>query len=546
MTNKILTAKSGYLTEQTEYRPGLSVKNILDMTDLRVRSGCRGIGACGLCKIKIESKNVMEPEKIEKLQLSEEELADNIRLACMVKPTENMTITVISPAVKSMWKTVYEKERHILYPLSSYQWPVTRVPSPSPLGAAVDLGTTNISVALFDLKNGKQLVTRLGPNPQARFGSDIITRLTAACQSPDHLKSMQKEVTEAIGDGLADIAIREGIAIEQIVSLSLVGNTAMLAILSGQNYAMLLEPKYWMQYVDCLPRETSELVAALRLCPDTNIRVNPPLAGFVGSDFVAGIVTTGLFIKEYPALFIDFGTNSEIGLWDGNHFFVTSAAGGPAFEGSGISNGMPAEPGAIYSAKPGNSEKWEIKTVTNREPEGICGSGLVDIISILLQNKILSQAGKLDPKVQSGGKGDKFVLPIDSEKNISVTNKDIDRFQAAKAAIGTGVIVMCRESGIDIHKLKRVCVGGAFGQYLDIENAQTVGLLPLTASKKIEIYGNTAITGCADILLSEDAFKQAKMINQKSEIINLSACEDFEDLFLKNLWLRPMSDTCYE
>ncbi|MCP4397641.1 MAG: ATP-binding protein, partial [bacterium] len=211
------------------------------------------------------------------------------------------------------------------------------------------------------------------------------------------------------------------------------------------------------------------------------INVIPPLAGFVGSDLIAGIVTTSLHVQEAPALLIDFGTNSEIALWDGNRFFVTSAAGGPAFEGWGICTGMPAEAGAIYCAQPGDNEEWEVKTIANREPEGICGSGFVDIVSILLQNSLLSQTGKLAPKVRPGNGREQFTLPINAGKDIYITNKDVDLFQAAKAAIGVGIIGVCREAGIDSQELNRVCIGGAFGQYLDIENAQTIGLLPLIA-----------------------------------------------------------------
>lgn len=528
-----LTVKSGYLKSRTEYQPGLSIKDILDATETRVRSGCRGLGACGLCKIRIESGNPDLPGKIEMLQLEDEELEDHIRLACQVKPTEDMMITVISPAEKFEWKTVYEQEYCTAYPLSSYQQVVRKAPFKL-LGAVVDLGTTNISVALFDLESGKQLSRKFGPNPQARFGADIISRLTAACQSPDDLKSMQNETIKSIGKGLADMSVQEGIAPEHIMSLSLVGNTAMLAILSGRNYKMLLNPKYWMQYVDCLTEKTSGWIEAWRLHPEAKIRIVRPLAGFVGSDLVAGIVTTDLLVQESPALLIDIGTNSEIALWDGDRLFVTSAAGGPAFEGAGISNGMPAAAGAVYCATPNNQGKWTVKTVANQSPRGICGSGVVDIVSILLENGTLTQAGKLPEK--------KLTLPIHDGDHLFVTNNDIDLFQRAKAAISVGVIVLCREAGVDIRKLGRICIGGAFGQYLDVENAQATGLLPPIAPEKITLSGNTALTGGADILLSREAAKFAGRIIQNASIVNLSVHTDFENLFFENLWLRPIKN----
>ncbi|MCP4628578.1 MAG: DUF4445 domain-containing protein [bacterium] len=528
----LLTAKSGKLKEYIEYKPGLSVKDILDTTEMRVRSACRGYGACGLCKIKIESGQAGEPEQIEELQLSDDELANNIRLACLVKPAENITITLVSPAAKSRWRTVYEKAYQTTYPLSSLSRYLSPKMPAQPLGATVDLGTTNISVALFDLKNGQQLARRFGPNPQVRFGADIINRLIAACQSPENLIWLQKEVTAAIGEGLRDMATREGIPLEQVVALSIVGNTAMLAILSGRNYAMLLKPQYWMQYVDCLPESTSEWRTAWRLQPEASITVIRPLAGVVGSDLVAGVMTTGLLVQEAPALFLDVGTNSEMAIWDGERLFVTSAAGGPAFEGYSIRCGMPAEAGAIYCARLGDNGTWNVKTIANRKPAGICGSGLVDIVSLLLRSGQLSQTGKLAV--------DQLTLPIPNGEAIFLTNKDIDMFARAKAAIGVGIVAICKEVGIAIGDLKRVCVGGAFGHYLDIENAQLVGLLPGIDPKNVSIYGNTALTGCADLLLSEEAFEIAQTIGQKARTISLSALSDFEDSFFENLYLRPI------
>ncbi len=527
-----LTAQSGNQKEYIEYKPGLSIKDILDTTEMRVRSACRGYGACGLCKIKIESGQAREPEQIEELHLSDDELAKNIRLACQVKPDEDITVILVSPAAKSRWRTVYEKKYQTAYPLSSQ----TRYLSPKmptrPLGAAVDLGSTNISVALFDLQNGQQLARRFGPNPQIRFGADIINRLTAACQASENLIWMQTEVIAAIGECLMDIASREGIPLEQIVTLSIVGNTAMLAILSGRNYAMLLEPQYWMQYVDCLPQNSSEWLTAWRLHQEASITVIRPLAGFVGSDLIAGLITTDLLAEEGSALFLDVGTNSEMAIWDGNRLLVTSAAGGPAFEGYGIRHGMPAEAGAIYRVHMGDNGTWEVKTIANRKPAGICGSGLVDIVSILLQSGQLSQTGRLAV--------DQLTLPLNDGDAIFLTNKDIDIFARAKSAIGAGIVALCREVGIVIGDLKRVYVGGAFGRYLDIENAQMVGLLPAIDSKKVNIYGNTALTGCTDLLLSEEAFGAAEKISQKAQIINLSGRDDFEDLFFKNLYLRPI------
>ncbi|KPA13927.1 ferredoxin [Candidatus Magnetomorum sp. HK-1] len=529
----ILTIKQAK-EEHIEFNSGLSIKDILDMTNnYRVRAGCRGLGACGLCKVKIEKGTVKPLEKTEKLQLSQTEQQSNIRLACQIKPENNLLISIVNPALASKWKNSIEKAYQSSYPISNDFFHNKAVSEF--LGVAVDLGTTNITVAVFDLKNGKELVRRTGLNPQSFFGADVISRLTAACEKSKNHNQMQEMIINALDEALTDISSREGIALKNVLKLKLVGNTAMLSILSGQNYASLLNPKFWNSYVDCLPKNTKTWIDKWHLNSETDITVIRPLSGFVGSDLIAGIITTRMADHKTPALLIDFGTNSEITLWNGERFFVTAAAGGPAFEGSGVSNGMPADEGAIFRANLDSHYQWSFKTILNKRPKGICGSGLVDIISMLLSHDLLNKTGNFSDK----DCGNKFILPL-PESDISITKNDIDLIQRAKAAISAGIIVLCRNANIKISDIDRVFIGGAFGHYLNIKNAQTIGLIPQIPEKKVQICGNTALAGCADIVLSDIAAQISDNIYKNVNYINLSAFPDFDDLFFENLFLKPM------
>jgi uncharacterized 2Fe-2S/4Fe-4S cluster protein (DUF4445 family) len=289
-----------------------------------------------------------------------------------------------------------------------------------------------------------------------------------------------------------------------------------------------------MSPIDCLPDNPSSWSLAWSVHPDARIDVIPPLAGFVGSDLLAGVVSTQLSEIGAGGLFIDFGTNSEIALWDGQVLWVTSAAGGPAFEGSGINCGAPAEPGAIYRVSFQN-ETFDFAVLADSEPRGICGSGLVDLIAGLIRSGGLTDKGRFAPSIPRDG----FIL-MRGAKEIVLTKRDVDVFQRAKAAIGAGIHVLLTQAGMRYKDIKRIYVGGFFGRFLNVANAQEIGLLPMIPPALVELCGNTALAGCADILLSPAAGERIKNLIDRARIINLSCWPDFDDLFLTNLYLQPV------
>jgi uncharacterized 2Fe-2S/4Fe-4S cluster protein (DUF4445 family) len=270
------------------------------------------------------------------------------------------------------------------------------------------------------------------------------------------------------------------------------------------------------------------------------VEVVSPLAGFVGSDLLAGVLAAGL--TDSPgSLLIDFGTNSEIALWDGNTLWVTSAAGGPAFEDCQTQCGMAAEPGAIYRAsRRQDSSGWNLETIGGESGDGetakgFCGSGLVDLIACLRHTGDLTKAGKFTDATCREG------FPIEAgSAGLRLSRRDVDMFQRAKAAIGAGVATLLARAGMRIPDLTRVCVCGAFGQHLNPRNAQAIGLLPEIAAERVELLGNAALAGCERLLLSEAAAADLTLIRQRAAIINLSQHSDFDDLFLDNLYLQPL------
>ena len=519
------------------FERGPSMREILDVVDLSVRSGCRGIGACGLCRVQIVKGKVPPPTSAEKLHLSGDQLEQEVRLACQVRPEQELKIKILNPAPRSKWKALLPWRKNPAGRCPVFSLRDLPGDEKERCGVAVDLGTTNISLSICAFSNGERIAGRYGLNPQMSFGYDVVTRIEAAAESPEVSRVLHQQLIDAIREALLDIASREGIDLKQIVYLTHVGNTAMLSLLSGRNYELLLHPDYMMRPIDCLPDDTSLWSVSWGVHPEAVIEVIPPLAGFVGSDLLAGVVTTRLIENGAGALLIDFGTNSEIALWDGSTLWVTSAAGGPAFEGCGISCGLSAEPGAIYQVRI-EEGSFDFDVIGSRKACGICGSGMVDFIACLIRSGGLTEMGRFAPEISR-----KTFALTECENRIVLTKVDVDVFQRAKAAIGAGIKVLLNSSGMEFGDLKRICVCGAFGRYLNIVNAQEIGLLPKVQTSLFELCGNTALAGCEEIMLSSEALEYVSDLKNKAKIVNLAECGDFEDLFLESLYLRPMGDS---
>lgn len=522
-------------TRHIFFEAGSSVREILDATDFRVRSGCRGIGACGLCRVRLIAGEAGEPTQNERLHLTSMLLSQGVRLACQVSPFHDIQIEILNPAPPSNWKS--PPDAALLHEAKSLGMGAKWLPQSikHPCGVAVDLGTTHLCLSLFDLTGGHWLADRWGSNPQQHFGADVITRLAAAAETPDVAQEMSRLVVAAIGEALLDIATREGFDLRRIVNVTLVGNTAMLALLSGRNFGLLLQPEYWTRPVDCLPIETSGWVEEWGANPVAEVEVVAPLAGFVGSDLLAGLVSTRFIEEAAPALFIDFGTNSEIALWSGETLWVTASAGGPAFESSGISCGVPAEAGAVFRVRLNAAGGIACQIIGEDRATGLCGSGLVDLIACLLDSGWLSRTGKF-----SAGKTEYAFSAGGAE--LTLTKSDVDLMQRAKAAIGVAIRALCGHAGVGLKDLRRVCVGGAFGRYLNVGSAQAIGLLPAVAPEIVELVGNTARAGCCDVMLSSQSAERLDQLRSRARCLNLAQMPDFSDAFLENLYLQPLRD----
>ncbi len=513
------------------YARGQPLRDVLETADIRCRSGCRGTGACGLCLLRIESGAAEEPTPNERLHLDEAKLAQGIRLACQVILQDDLAVTILARGRESEWRRPESRNGEPAGLVASNPAKAISRDVHS-FGVAVDLGTTHLRLSVVDLDSGQWVCGRHGLNPQSFFGADVLTRLMAAGESKDLQARLRRIVLDALGGALWDIALRDGVVLNRVSRLCIVGNTAMLALLGSPNYDLLLQPQYWTTAIDCTPDNMEHWALSLGVPSKVGIELIQPLAGFVGSDLLTGVLESKLIDGREGALFVDFGTNSEIALWDGQSLWVTSAAGGPAFEGSGTSCGLPGEPGAVHrvSRKDGT---FLVDVIGGHEPRGICGSGLVDLIAELLRSGLLTAKGRFSPAVEGG----RFVL-VPGKANIGLTLADVDLFQRAKAALGAGIQILAAKAGMSRKDLGRICICGIFGRHLNIVNAQEVGLLPHIEPDRVELFTEAALAGCEKLLISPAAIEQTARIREVSNLINLSRCADFEEAYLNHLFLR--------
>ncbi|HEY3353350.1 MAG TPA: ASKHA domain-containing protein [Polyangia bacterium] len=518
----LVRARHAGRTASARVPAGTSLRDGLETAGMRARTGCNGNGSCGLCRVRVLDGEVSAPTVEEALQLGPPLLAAGVRLACQAEALGDVELEVTSLAPAATWRG--------LPPETLPAAPATGGRAPGPAaGIALDVGTTNLSVALWSRDPARRLAALRGPNPQAHFGADVVTRLQAA-RDPTAAAQLAQAVVQAIGEGLRDAAAADGFELAPDLAIMAVGNTAMLALLAG-SHAALLDPQTWG---DAAAAPARPLRWQLDGQHAATVDLVPALGGFVGSDLLAAVLGAGLLDREAPALLLDFGTNTEIALWDGRTLWVTSAAGGPAFEGSGMSCAVPADPGAIFRVRPAGAT-LSFDVIDGAPPMGVCGSGLVDWLACLVRDGSVSARGALP-----GGR----VLSLGGDAGgIVLAKRDVDVFQRAKAAIGAGVRLLADRAGLSCAALRRVVTTGMFGRSLDAVNAQAIGLLPAVPPERVATHDNLALAGCELLLRSPDGARALDAVRARARQLNLAQCADFEELFMEELFLAPLGST---
>ncbi|WP_415931976.1 ASKHA domain-containing protein [Zhenpiania hominis] len=413
------------------------------------------------------------------------------------------------------------------------------------LGIAFDIGTTTVVGMLWDLKKGEQIATCAKTNPQNEFGMDVISRITFCGKEGENLELLRNKITGCLNEIIAETCEKAGAQKTEIVRATVCGNTTMSHLFAGYPPMTLALAPFAPAYTGTLKMSGKEALLDIR--EDGTVVVLPNIAGHVGGDITAGIVASRVLDQKGLSVFIDIGTNGEIMLTDGSTSYACSTAAGPAFEGSAILHGMRAATGAIERVRIEDGEVF-FKTIGECEPQGICGSGLIDAIAQMIENKLISKSGRLicaedvDKKhlneklkehlIEEGGERRFVLISKESGEDIVITQNDIREVQLAKGAIAAGISLMLQEMGKNVEDIDRVIVAGAFGNYIDKESAVTIGVLPALAGEKILSAGNTAGAGVSMALASEKELELAERIPQLVKHVDLAARENFQETYL--------------
>lgn len=461
--NLIVQAALGSTLLQTQVAAGL-----------RPDAPCGGKGTCGKCKVILDGKEA---------------------LACQTTVDRDMTVWL-------------EKEKSINI-LTHGQTVQITPDGTDDFVLAFDIGTTTVVAYLLNGYTGELLSQSSCMNPQSQYGADVISRIQHAMDGGK--EAMSTCIRAALKELAGKVCQTVGITLEKITAVAIVGNTAMHHLLLGIDPTPLVTPPYMPNVFEAVEHEGT-----------CNVRVLPNIAGFVGGDTVGCMVSTRFDLLEELTLLIDIGTNGEMVLGNKNRRIACSTAAGPAFEGAKISCGMRGVDGAVDHVRLENGEIM-YHVIGDCQPEGLCGSGLLDLVATLLDAQIVDESGYLEEK--------QYTLCED----VVLTQKDIREVQLAKAAIRAGIELLVQQLGASVSDIQRVYLAGAFGNYLTPASACRIGMIPPELENRIMPIGNAAGEGAKLCALSRKEFEYSQRLAKETEFLELASLPQFQDYYVDAL-----------
>lgn len=485
---KVITSEK---IEIIETDIGLSLLDILRKNGYSVYAPCGGKGTCGKCSVNIAGEG-------------------NI-ISCIYYPDKNIEVTLPG-----------QNEANILIGQTEFledipfEYNHIKHISQRPHGVAIDIGTTTIVLYFMDLLSGQIEKISSLLNPQNIFGADVISRINYCREHADGLSAMKQSVMKAINNELHQFSMTQKISSEDFEKIVVVGNTTMLHMLLGENPFSIAVAPFTPKFTD--KQMKKGISTGLNMHHEGILETLPCISAYVGADIVAGLAALKRINRNY--LFLDIGTNGEAALIMGEEIYTCATAAGPAFEGANISCGM----GAVNGAISGFTSQTEYEVIGNSDPLGICGSGIVDIVAYLIMNNIIDETGLL-----------KKTFTIIPQRNIQIIQQDIREIQLAKSAIYSGIKVLMNKVGLTFQDIDALYLAGGFGNYINIESAIQIGLLPCELRSKTYPVGNSAGIGAIQYLKSSHFNKRIDKILEKTQYIELSNSDEFTMEFALNM-----------
>ena len=464
--------------EWVRVEAGTTLLQAMIRAGLHPNAPCGGKGICGKCLVT---------------------LADGSRVpACQTPVSSDLTVTVPQG----------DRARILTRSLRTE----TRPDGDNAYVLAVDVGTTTLVAYLLDGVTGETLAQASCLNPQGQYGADVISRIQYVMQTGP--ESMARCVRDALAGLTRQAAGNAGIDPQAIGAAALVGNTAMHHLALGIDPKPLTTPPYMPRV-----RQAMELPGGELLPIGGTVRVLPNIAGFVGADTVGCMTTTRFDRLEELSLLIDIGTNGEMVLGNAQGRTACSTAAGPAFEGAKISCGMRGADGAVDHVYLRDG-RIEYHVIGGGQAKGLCGSGLLDLVAVLLDLGYISESGRLKDKAFQ-------LCPA-----VTLTQKDVREVQLAKSAIRTGIELLAQTRGVPVSRIEAVYLAGAFGNYLTPASACRIGMIPPVLEDRIRPIGNAAGEGAKLCALSRAEFAYSQELAQHTQFLELACLPRFQDMFV--------------
>ncbi|MEG1886971.1 MAG: ASKHA domain-containing protein [Oscillospiraceae bacterium] len=492
------------------------ISKILSECNVSFSMPCGGNHSCGKCKVRVFGE-ISEISQSERALLSDEEIADGIRLACFATVSGDCSI-----------QTNYQKalvETGFISPVSV---------DSNEIGHAfvVDIGTTTIASYLFEAGALQPLDVIGELNNQRNFGSDVISRIEYTNHNPHELHKVIISQLKTIFNRMLE---NRKLSKDDITKIIVTGNTTMLHIL------MDYDPKSLALFPFDTVSLFNESFCAADIFDDFKnavLYIPGCVSAYVGADLVCSVVASGMCAKDETALLVDIGTNGEMALTSNQKLYTCSTAAGPAFEGAGIKMGMFAGDGAVDNVFYENGI-ITYHTINDCSPVGICGSGIINAIALFIKLGLIDETGSISDENKDltqyiGFDDDCDYIKI-GNSGIVITGKDIRQIQLAKSAICAGMLTLIHECKLDIENIEKLYICGGFGNSINIQSACAIGLIPPQFADKTALLGNGAANGAAMILCSAKSAATANSISGAAIDLPLSASEYFMEQYVEQM-----------
>ena len=525
-------------------------KTLFDYADdlsVRVPTSCGRTGECHECVVEVKRGSAA----LSRPSTPEGFLRGDYRLACQAEIvdtdsdvefnvlrrqprilTESMDIDLnLDPIVVRRGDDVFRVGPGAPVSLGAYRGAI--------YGIAADIGTTTVAMNLVDLESGDTVYVASFENPQRFGGSDVMHRISY--ETGEYRGELQAVLVSSINYEIGEMVRHLKLRRRQICDFVAVGNATMRDMLFGidvepigvKPYKSLIELEFLNGERNSTALNATAGELGIRINPNANVYGGPIISSHVGADVAADLLAVGMAESDELQMLVDIGTNTEIVAGNKDAMIAASCPAGPAFEGGGVTYAMPGYDGAVEKLRiiqPGCAP--ELDVIGNVAPSGICGSGLIDLLAELRRHEIMSELGAFDPQTSE------FVFAPD--ERLTLSRADISALAQAKAANFCGQQIVLKNAGKSAMDYSQLHLAGGFANYINPENAKTIGFLPDIPANRIAKVGNASLLGATLMLLDASRRIEAESFSERVQHIELETDPDFFDYFVEGCQFKPM------